>query len=82
MVVLAGMAHGLNSTAVNKGYMVFLLPVSDAFGIGRIGGSIVFSLARAGEGPFGAVAGWFHACNNYLRDSWVPVLPSLMQRLL
>jgi len=58
MVVLAGMAHGLNSTAVNKGYMVFLLPVSDAFGIGRIGGSIVFSLARAGEGPFGAVAGW------------------------
>ena len=31
MVVLAGMAHGLNAAAVNKGYMVFLLPVSDAF---------------------------------------------------
>ena len=58
MVVLAGMAHGLNAAAVNKGYMVFLLPVTDAFGIGRIGGSIVFSLARAGDGPFGAVAGW------------------------
>ena len=57
MVLLAGIGHGLNASAVNKGYMVFLLPVSEAFGIGRIGGSIVFSLARAGEGPFGAVAG-------------------------
>ena len=58
MVLIAGMAHGLNASAVNKGYMVFLLPVSEAFGIGRVGGSIVFSLARAGDGPFGAVAGW------------------------
>ena len=51
MVVLAGMAHGLNAAAVNKGYMVFLLPVSDAFGIGRVGGSNVFSLARAEMAP-------------------------------
>ena len=58
MVLIAGMAHGLNASAVNKGYMVFLLPVSDAFGIGRVGGSIVFSMARAGDGPIGAVAGW------------------------
>ncbi len=53
MVVLAGMAHGLNSTAVNKGYMVFLLPVSDAFGIGRIGGSIVFSWPEQERAPSG-----------------------------
>ena len=58
MVVLAGISSGLSASAANKGYMVFVLPVSEAFGISRTTVSIVFSIARAGNGPMAAASGW------------------------
>ena len=58
MVSLAGMVHSINASAYNKGYVVFLLPVSEGFGVSRASISLVFSLSRSEGGPISPVAGW------------------------
>ena len=35
MVALSGFVHSLNASAFNKGYTVFLLPVSEGLGVSR-----------------------------------------------
>ena len=57
-VALAGFIHSVNSTAYNKGFVVFLLPVSEGLGVGRAGISLIFSLSRSEGGPVGPIAGW------------------------
>ena len=58
MVSLAGVLHSINSSAYNKGYVVFLLPVSEGLGVSRAAISLVFSLSRSEGGPVSPVAGW------------------------
>jgi len=58
MVSLAGMVHSINASAYNKGYVVFLLPVSEGLGVSRASISLVFSLSRSEGGPISPVAGW------------------------
>ena len=58
MVTLAGMVHSINASAYNKGYVVFLLPVSEGLGVSRAAISLVFSLSRSEGGPISPVAGW------------------------
>jgi OFA family oxalate/formate antiporter-like MFS transporter len=57
-VSLAGFMHSLNSSAYNKGFVVFLLPVSEGLGVSRAATSLVFSLSRSEGGPVGPIAGW------------------------
>ncbi len=58
MVALAGFLHSINSSAYNKGYVVFLLPVAEGLGVSRASISLVFSLARSEGGPVSPIAGW------------------------
>jgi MFS family permease len=58
IVSLAGFLHSINSSAFNKGYVVFLLPVSEGLGVSRAAISLVFSMSRSEGGPVGPVAGW------------------------
>ena len=58
MVCLAGMVHSINASAYNKGYVVFLLPVTEGLGVSRASISLVFSLSRSEGGPISPVAGW------------------------
>jgi sugar phosphate permease len=58
IVSLAGFLHSINSSAFNKGYVVFLLPVSEGLGVSRAAISLVFSMSRSEGGPIGPVAGW------------------------
>jgi MFS family permease len=58
MVSLAGVLHSINSSAYNKGYVVFLLPVSEGLGVSRAAISLVFSMSRSEGGPISPVAGW------------------------
>ena len=57
-VALAGFMHSLNSSAYNKGFVVFLLPVSQSLGASLASTSFVFSLSRSEGGPVGPIAGW------------------------
>jgi MFS family permease len=50
--------HSLNSSAYNKGFVVFLLPVSEGLGVSRAAISLVFSLSRSEGGPIGPITGW------------------------
>ena len=58
MVGLAGIAHSINASAFNKGYVVFLLPVAEGLGVSRTAISMVFALSRSEGGPVGPLAGW------------------------
>jgi sugar phosphate permease len=58
VVSLAGFLHSINSSAFNKGYVVFLLPVSEGLGVSRAAISLVFSMSRSEGGPVSPVAGW------------------------
>ena len=57
-VALAGFMHSINSSAYNKGFVVFLLPVSEGLGVGRASVALIFSLSRSEGGPVGPIAGW------------------------
>lgn len=57
-VALAGFMHSINSSAYNKGFVVFLIPVSEGLGVSRASISLIFSLSRSEGGPVGPVAGW------------------------
>lgn len=57
-VALAGIMHSINSSAYNKGFVVFLLPVSEGLGVSRASISLIFSLSRSEGGPVGPIAGW------------------------
>ena len=57
-VALAGVMHSINSAAYNKGFVVFLLPVSEGLGVGRASIALIFSLSRSEGGPVGPIAGW------------------------
>ena len=57
-VVLAGIMHSINSSAYNKGFVIFLLPVSEGLGVSRASISLIFSLSRSEGGPVGPIAGW------------------------
>jgi MFS family permease len=50
--------HSINSSAYNKGFVVFLLPVSEGLGVSRASISLVFSLSRSEGGPISPIAGW------------------------
>jgi hypothetical protein len=43
IVSLAGFLHSINSSAYNKGFVVFLLPVSEGLGVSRAAISLIFS---------------------------------------
>ena len=58
MVALSGFVHSLNASAFNKGYTVFLLPVSEGLGVSRFAISLVYSLSRSEGGPVSPIAGW------------------------
>ena len=58
MVALAGFVHSINSSAYNKGYVIFLLPVAQGLGVSLASISVVFSLARSEGGPVSPVGGW------------------------
>jgi sugar phosphate permease len=58
IVSLAGFLHSINSSAYNKGFVVFLLPVSEGLGVSRAAISLIFSLSRSEGGPVGPIAGW------------------------
>ena len=58
MVGLGAFVTSINKTAVNKGFPVFILPVEQFFGATRAEVSLIFSLARAENGPTGPLAGW------------------------
>ena len=58
MVGLAGIAHSINASAFNKGYVVFLLPVVEGLGVSRAAISLVFALSRSEGGPISPLAGW------------------------
>ncbi len=58
MVSLSGIVHSINASAFNKGYAVFLLPVSEGLGVSRFSISLVFSLSRSEGGPVSPIAGW------------------------
>ena len=58
MVGLAGIAHSINASAFNKGYVVFLLPVVEGLGVSRASISLVFALSRSEGGPISPLAGW------------------------
>ena len=57
-VALAGIMHSINSSAYNKGFVVFLLPVSEGLGVSRASVSLIFALSRSEGGPVGPIAGW------------------------
>ena len=52
-IALAGFMHSINSSAYNKGFVVFLLPVSQSLGASLASTSFVFSLSRSEGGPVG-----------------------------
>lgn len=58
MVSLSGIVHSINASAYNKGFTVFLLPVSEGLGVSRFSISLVFALSRSEGGPVGPIAGW------------------------
>jgi MFS family permease len=58
IVSLAGFLNSINSSAYNKGYVIFLLPVTEGLGVSRATISLVFSMSRSEGGPIGPVAGW------------------------
>ena len=58
IVSLAGFLNSINSSAYNKGYVIFLLPVTEGLGVSRAAISLVFSMSRSEGGPIGPVAGW------------------------
>jgi OFA family oxalate/formate antiporter-like MFS transporter len=58
IVSLAGFLHSINSSAYNKGYVVFLLPVSEGLGVSRAAISLVFSMSKSEGGPVSPIAGW------------------------
>ena len=58
MVSLAGIVHSINASAYNKGFVVFLLPVSEGLGVSRASISLVFALSRSEGGPISPIAGW------------------------
>ena len=57
-VALAGFIHSINSSAFNKGFVVFLLPVSQGLNVSLAQVTVVFSLSRSEGGPIGPIAGW------------------------
>ena len=57
-MALAGFMHSINSSAYNKGFVVFLLPVTEGLGVSRASISLIFSLSRSEGGPVGPIAGW------------------------
>ncbi len=57
-VALAGFMHSVNSSAYNKGFVVFVLPVSQGLGASLASTSFIFSLSRSEGGPVGPIAGW------------------------
>ncbi|GIT13819.1 MAG: hypothetical protein CM1200mP35_06390 [Chloroflexota bacterium] len=57
-VAISGLAHGINSSGYNKGYVVFLLPVIESLGVSRATISFIFALSRSEGGPIGPLAGW------------------------
>lgn len=57
-IALAGFMHSVNSSAFNKGFVVFLLPVSQSLGSSLASTSFIFSLSRSEGGPVGPIAGW------------------------
>ena len=57
-MALAGFAHSINSSAFNKGFVVFLLPVSQGLNVSLAQATLVFSLSRSEGGPIGPIAGW------------------------
>ncbi len=57
-VALAGVMHSINSAGYNKGFVIFLLPVSEGLGVGRASVALIFSLSRSEGGPVGPIAGW------------------------
>ena len=58
MVGISGLAHGINSSGYNKGFVVFILPVIEYLGVSRATISFVFALSRSEGGPIGPLAGW------------------------
>ncbi len=57
-VGISGLAHGINSSGYNKGYVVFILPVIESLGVSRAAISFVMALSRSEGGPIGPLAGW------------------------
>ena len=57
-VALAGIMHSINSSAYNKGFVIFLLSGSEGLGVSRASISLIFSLSRSEGGPVGPIAGW------------------------
>ena len=57
-MALAGFMHSVNASAYNKGFVFFLLPVSEGLGVSRATISVIFSLSRSEGGPVGPIAGW------------------------
>ena len=57
-VALAGIMHSINAAGYNKGFVVFLLPVTEGLGVSRASVALIFSLSRSEGGPVGPVAGW------------------------
>ena len=55
---MAGIMHSINSSGYNKGFVVFLLPVTEGLGVSRASVAFVFSLSRSEGGPVGPIAGW------------------------
>ena len=55
---MAGIMHSINSSGYNKGFVVFLLPVTEGLGVSRASAAFVFSLSRSEGGPVGPIAGW------------------------
>ena len=58
IVAISGLAHGINSSGYNKGYVVFILPVIESLGVSRATISFIFALSRSEGGPIGPLAGW------------------------
>ncbi len=59
MVGLAGIAHSINATAFNKGFVVFLLPVARGLGVSLTAVTLVYAFSRSEGGPVSPIAGWF-----------------------
>ena len=64
MVGLAGMAHSINASAFNKGYVVFLLPVVEGLGVSRAAIALTPPISRVSNrrrflGRFSTKPNWW-----------------------
>ena len=72
IVAISGLAHGINSSGYNKGYVVFILPVIESLGVSRATISFIFALSRSEGGPIGPLAGWcYDRVESYSAPLWV-----------